>query len=832
MSQGSKIVQEKGRQIWQVDQSEEGMVAPGVKYACHQISNGDMKEAVYLVEVDTSHEWVQMEPVSAQGKAVRLDTVGNMLHELEEQGKSCVAGFNGDFFSYAGVPSGLQLVEGEIITAPLLTKVMLAIMQDGSVKLEDSVVMNGLLHCENGYIMQIDGINRARKPSETDHACVYTWRYGDSTRTPEGGIEVIVAASEAEVRLHQGRPLQGIVQSIHKASDSLIERGTWVLAITGSKAAQFQEQVAIGAKISLQVEFDKGIRQARHVISGNSTLAFMLLKNGEIPAYLQDPKVRLNSDRHPRTIAAIKQGKLYFTAVDGRQSGHSDGMTLAEAASYLQSLGMEDAMNLDGGGSTTCYIRRPGDRKAMLINRPSDGFEREIGNAWAIMTKAPSCELDTLVVTPSAVRAIAGSKVTFQVKGHDRYWNAAEINPEHIQWSVVGDIGVMNDEGEWTACSHIASGQIVVRYGEVVQAVQVSVTNQLARLVLNPSSVEIEPGGSYRFHAQAFDEQGNELQVSNDRLTWSMEGSIGSWIEPGILAAAADCVKGKVRASHGPVNAYVNVHVGKPHFIIADFESLDGLEVDKDNTRVRTIMLNKAARPSPVRFGTFSGKWTYDFTGSSTCHITFKNEHGAAGRVIEGSPYRFGLWVHGDEAGHRLRLVIEDADGFRQSLDLTESESGGLHWKGWKYVYTDVPPNTRLPIRVHTLTLAESSFANKNKGVIYLDQFRAEYVDFQEDLEGPEFSGLEPADQAEITDTQPIIQVTVTDEKSGVDPSSLRVWLNDAVLPHVYCSATGRMQCIPQDHLQAGTYRVKVEAADRERNAALPAATWMFTVIN
>lgn len=216
MSRTTKMVQDKQQLVWQMDQSERRMVAPGVRFIRQHLTKGDMKEAVYMVEVDLGHELIHVEPVSFQGKVVRLDTVGNMLHQLEMQGKRCVAGFNGDFFSYGGVPSGLQLVDGEIITSPLSTKVMLAVMQDGLVKLEESVSMNGLVQCESGYILRIDMINRARKMVNTDHACVYTWRYGDSTRTPDGGIEVILTSLEATVRLYQGLPIQGIIRSIRR----------------------------------------------------------------------------------------------------------------------------------------------------------------------------------------------------------------------------------------------------------------------------------------------------------------------------------------------------------------------------------------------------------------------------------------------------------------------------------------------------------------------------------------------------------------------------------------------------------------------------------------
>jgi exopolysaccharide biosynthesis protein len=63
-------------------------------------------------------------------------------------------------------------------------------------------------------------------------------------------------------------------------------------------------------------------------------------------------------------------------SVDGRQPGVSVGMNLNELAEYLLSLGAVDAMNLDGGGSTTMFL----DGK--VVNTPSDKEgERKVGDA-------------------------------------------------------------------------------------------------------------------------------------------------------------------------------------------------------------------------------------------------------------------------------------------------------------------------------------------------------------------------------------------------------------------------------------------------------------------
>ena len=104
-----------------------------------------------------------------------------------------------------------------------------------------------------------------------------------------------------------------------------------------------------------------------------------LIKNGKIDITWEQEKASRSfaEMRHPRTaVAKLKGGKFLMITVDGRQPGVSVGMTLQELADYLFSLGATDAMNLDGGGSTTMFL----DGK--VVNTPSDKEgERKVSDA-------------------------------------------------------------------------------------------------------------------------------------------------------------------------------------------------------------------------------------------------------------------------------------------------------------------------------------------------------------------------------------------------------------------------------------------------------------------
>ncbi|ROT31865.1 hypothetical protein EF879_15540 [Micromonospora sp. HM5-17] len=78
---------------------------------------------------------------------------------------------------------------------------------------------------------------------------------------------------------------------------------------------------------------------------------------------------------------------MWLVVVDGR-STTSVGMTYVELANYMRSLGADDAINLDGGGSSTLVARMPGATSVSVRNTPSDGSQRAVPNGLGFVSTA------------------------------------------------------------------------------------------------------------------------------------------------------------------------------------------------------------------------------------------------------------------------------------------------------------------------------------------------------------------------------------------------------------------------------------------------------------
>ncbi|MGI5230953.1 phosphodiester glycosidase family protein [Actinoallomurus sp. CA-142502] len=93
--------------------------------------------------------------------------------------------------------------------------------------------------------------------------------------------------------------------------------------------------------------------------------------------------------RAARTAAGVSANgrHLYLVVVDGRSpAGH--GATLAELALLLRRAGAHDAMDLDGGGSSTLVLRTPGEPVVSVRNSPSRGAERAVANGVGVFVRA------------------------------------------------------------------------------------------------------------------------------------------------------------------------------------------------------------------------------------------------------------------------------------------------------------------------------------------------------------------------------------------------------------------------------------------------------------
>ena len=169
----------------------------------------------------------------------------------------------------------------------------------------------------------------------------------------------------------EGRPLK-VVERRDGAGSTPIPRDGLVLSYGGPSPPDTLNRLAPGVVVQIIPQYKVLLgselsvwQNAYDAVAG----AGLLLYRGGIAAdwKVEDLRAGFDTERHPRTMIGVDgRGGAWLVAVDGRQPGYSMGMTFKELQQLALRLRLRDALNLDGGGSTTMVV---GDA---IVNRPSD----------------------------------------------------------------------------------------------------------------------------------------------------------------------------------------------------------------------------------------------------------------------------------------------------------------------------------------------------------------------------------------------------------------------------------------------------------------------------
>jgi len=286
--------------------------------------------------------------------------------------ENAVAAVNGTYFGRAGEPLGILMIDGDLITFPIYERTALVISDTGRPAI-DKILLSSYFSITGGVRIEVDGFNERR--ASKNEVTVYTSRYGEKTGT-RNCFEVVVRQGKvAEIRGDNSEiPADGYVLSVGKETEDLVRK-------------YVKPGDAIGLKVELIPYSINGDIKIKHIVGGGPRL----IKAGRI--YVSKKEERFKWDiattRAARTAVGItKDGQLLFVTIDKTsriksQNGiaPSSGMKLEELSEFLLSLDVVEAMNLDGGGSSTMVV------SGEVMNLPANGHEIAISNVILIKGK-------------------------------------------------------------------------------------------------------------------------------------------------------------------------------------------------------------------------------------------------------------------------------------------------------------------------------------------------------------------------------------------------------------------------------------------------------------
>jgi hypothetical protein len=365
-------------------------LAPGVAYRHVVDARGPW--AMHVVRVDLRRAELTVRAARAHDALRGRERVSDMARRASGSGATVLAAINADFFDLrTGENENDQVLDGEwwkglkVTDSPYDTydnvHAQLALDSAGRHPTIDRFILDGRAWVRGAMTPIITlNFNPSGVPEGT---ALFTPRYGDAT--PRDSARATAEATLIAIG-RTGDTLRFVRRGpVSATGGSPIPPNGAVLAAYGARMREVQ---AMGDGDTVRVLLTTlprlpGGRAPALVIGGWPRILRDGVNVASDAATVEGTISRNAEARHPRTAVGLSRDgtTLFLLTVDGRAE-NSGGMTLVELADALRRLGAWQAMNFDGGGSTTMVI------DGAVVNKPSDTTgEREVGNALLVVRK-------------------------------------------------------------------------------------------------------------------------------------------------------------------------------------------------------------------------------------------------------------------------------------------------------------------------------------------------------------------------------------------------------------------------------------------------------------
>lgn len=398
-------------QVW------EKVVVPGVNYRMQV--QWEPARLIHVLRINPGAPALKLVPEQAQGRVFTSNESKGRegVSEMVSRTKA-IAGFNADFFPFTGDPLGAMVREGELLSTPYKNRPVFG-WGDGVAK-GAKLEWSGKLSAENGIEMPLDGLNQEVLE---DQAVLFTSAAAAAiAKRPSAFLTLRVT----DPQYSPNAEVSATVLAVNSDADTLpINEGGAILAARGAKAELFK-QFSPGTKVVLKwttkgfdwTKVSNVVGGGPYLISeGKGTIDWKAAGFGE----------KFATDRHPRTaIGRTREGDVVLVVVDGRQP-MSVGASLEEMTKIMSDLGCDEAINLDGGGSSTFNVL------GVNLNRPSDGTERKVANGVLLYGRTDPATVEGLKIS-GPTEVVDGAPVNLRVLDS----NGKPISNRHILWSAMG----------------------------------------------------------------------------------------------------------------------------------------------------------------------------------------------------------------------------------------------------------------------------------------------------------------------------------------------------------------------------------------------------------
>ncbi|MBX3119842.1 MAG: phosphodiester glycosidase family protein [Fimbriimonadaceae bacterium] len=336
-----------------------------------------------------------------------------------------IAGINADFFGKTNSPIGFMSQDGQLVSGPYKNRSVWGwnhtVAESGFVTFKCTV--KGAF----SEAFEVDVVNRETIGGEI---ILYTSKAA-ATKAKLPCTQLLLKIAIGNLTPSQAA-IVDVERVVRDQAEIAVPEGYVVLCAGGTKQSVL-DAFKVGDRLTINFEA-KGFDWTKitNAVGGGPQL--VRNKRPKVDWDRQGFTAEFARKRHPRTaIGKTASGELWLVAIDGRQA-MSDGATLDEAAAIMIRLGCVEAINLDGGGSTTFNLL------GLTLNRPSDGTERPVANGIVVFGEPVIRNYtEPKVVGPD--KLVVGKPMTFKV--FDK--NGVMVPNVAVIWAATGSAWI--DQG-------------------------------------------------------------------------------------------------------------------------------------------------------------------------------------------------------------------------------------------------------------------------------------------------------------------------------------------------------------------------------------------------
>lgn len=424
-------------------ESANEVLGPGVTYQKF-VRAGASPLVVHVTEADLEDPRVQVRGVTANDiyASGRKSVQALARQQAEKGGGAVVAAVNGDYFDFttsgttsASIHNG-QVVRGGVSSAVRSTFVLT----------ESRDVSFGVNYVSGGTVLslatqQSHPLHGANTSRAANQFILFTPYHGSTVASSAAAdVRDIVLKPLGPARINA--PVDYEVVSILSGGGSIgVPAGHYLLSASSGLRAWVEANLLVGQQVRITAQLSAESRPVSQMIGGGPRL----LTDGAY-AYPPDFSGAENVGHALQLAARTAVGvtaarKLQLVVVD--RGAQSDGVTLAHLADLMLALGSTDALNLDGGGSSTLVA----GTDYALRNAPADGSQRLVANGIVVETDIPlSQRVASLDLEPAVVEMPIHGSVAMRTFATDHAGVRFPLSPSLVSWTAAG-IGAVNTSG-------------------------------------------------------------------------------------------------------------------------------------------------------------------------------------------------------------------------------------------------------------------------------------------------------------------------------------------------------------------------------------------------